>query len=271
MHPVFFIALAIGLIYGGVRLFEWRNVFHPSRRMEGDPGDVGLAFEEVPFFAEDGTRLYGWWIPHPEATGTILYCHGNAGNISTRLNVCAGLHQLKVNVFIFDYRGYGHSRGWPGEIGLSRDARAAYEVVRARYDDADEPPVIIYGASLGGSVAVALAAEKPSLGLILEGAFTSSIDVGEYWFPWLPVRLIARYRFDALSKIMAMHIPKLIAHSPRDRVIPFDLGNQLFNAAPQPKTFVSLDGEHGEAGWEQTPRFFSELHRFVAENVPPLQ
>ena len=166
MHPVFIIALVCGALYAGIRWFEWRNVFHPSRRMQGDPGDVGLAFEDVIFFAEDGNRLFGWWIPHPEATGTILYCHGNAGNISTRVNVCAGLHQLKVNVFVFDYRGYGHSRGWPGEIGLARDARAAYEVVRARYDDADEPPVIIYGASLGGSVAVALAAEKPARGLM---------------------------------------------------------------------------------------------------------
>lgn len=271
MSPVFVIALVLAAAYGFVRLFEWRNVFHPSRTMVGDPGAVDLAFEDVVFFAEDGTRLFGWWIPHPEAVGTIIYCHGNAGNISTRLNVCAGLHQLKVNVFIFDYRGYGRSRGWPGEIGLARDARAAFEVVRARYDDDDNPPVIIYGASLGGAVAVGLAMEKPARGLILEGAFTSSIDVGERWFPWLPIRAIARYRFDALSKIMAMHIPKLIAHSPRDQVIPFDLGGQLFTAAPEPKIFVSLAGEHGEAGWEQTPHFLSELHQFVAKIFPPAQ
>lgn len=271
MSPVILTALALGAVYGGVRLFEWRNMFKPSRRMEGDPGDVGLAFEDVLFFAEDGTRLFGWWIPHPEATGTIIYCHGNAGNISTRLNVCAGLHQLKVNVFIFDYRGYGHSRGIPGEIGLARDARAAFEVVRAKYDDDETPPVIIYGASLGGSVAVGLAAEKPARGLILEGAFTSSVDVGERWFPWLPIRAMARYRFDALSKIMALPIPKLIAHSPRDQVIPFDLGGQLFAAAPEPKTFVSLAGEHGEAGWEQTPHYLSELHQFVAKTFPSAQ
>jgi len=271
MSPVIIAALALGTVYGGVRLFEWINAFKPSRKMEGDPGDVGLAFENVIFFAEDGTRLFGWWIPHPEATGTIIYCHGNAGNISTRLNVCAGLHTLKVNVFVFDYRGYGLSRGIPGEIGLARDARAAFEVVRARYDDDETPPVIIYGASLGGSVAVGLATEKPSCGLILEGAFTSSVDVGERWFPWLPIRAMARYRFDALSKIMALRIPKLIAHSPRDQVIPFDLGGQLFAAAPEPKSFVSLSGEHGEAGWEQTPHFMSELHQFVAKIFPPAQ
>jgi uncharacterized protein len=271
MSPLLVIALCCAAIYGGVRLFEWRNTFRPSRRMEGNPADVGLEFEEVPFFAEDGARLYGWWIPHPEANGTILYCHGNAGNISTRLNVCTGLHQLKTNVFVFDYRGFGFSRGIPGEIGLARDARAAYEVVRAHYDDAEEPPVIIYGASLGGAVAVGLAAERPAYGLILEGAFTSSIDVGERWFPWLPIRAIARYRFDALSKIMALKIPKLMAHSPIDRVIPFDLGSQLFASAPEPKRFMSLVGEHGEAGWEQTPQFFTELTRFVTEILPPLK
>ncbi|HMO51661.1 MAG TPA: alpha/beta fold hydrolase [Kiritimatiellia bacterium] len=264
MLPVLPLALAGGAVYGGVRWFEWRNTFKPSRTMEGDPGQIGLEFEEVLFFAEDGCRLYGWWLPHPEARGTILYCHGNAGNISGRLEVCAGLHRLGVHVFVFDYRGYGLSRGVPGEEGLYRDARAAYEVVRARYADADDPPVIAYGASLGGAVAAHLAIERSLRGLIIEGGFTSAIDVGERWYPWLPVRALARYRFDARSKVMALSAPKLFAHSTRDRIIPFDLGGQLFSAAAFPKTFVSLDGEHGEAGWLDTPHYHAELQHFVS-------
>jgi fermentation-respiration switch protein FrsA (DUF1100 family) len=252
-----------GAAYAGVRWFEWSQTFRPSRRMEGSPADVGLEAEEVAFFAEDGCRLYGWWIPHPEARGTILYCHGNAGNISTRLDVCAGLHRLRVNVFIFDYRGYGVSRGIPGEQGLYRDARAAYEVVRARYDDREDPPVMLYGASLGAPVAVHLAMEKGAWGLVIEGGFTSAVDVGERWFPRLPIRAIARYRFDALSRIHGLRMPKLFAHSPRDRTIPFDLGGQLFAAAPEPKKFVSLQGEHGEAGWTDTPYFMTELMQFT--------
>jgi len=257
------LALAGVLLVIGFRWFEWSQAFHPSRTMEGDPASVGLEYEDVVFFAEDGKRLHGWWIPRDDADCTILYCHGNAGNVTTRINVCQGLNRLGAHVFIFDYRGYGLSRGIPSEIGLYRDARAAYEVVRARYDDDDEPPVILYGASLGASVAVQLATEKPAIGLIIEGGFTSSIDVGERWFPWLPIRAIARYRFDALSKIMGLQLPKLIAHSPRDQVISYDFGSQLFSAAPQPKKFVSLNGEHGEAGWEETPHYFSELQQFV--------
>lgn len=270
MHPALLIVLFAVLAYGGIRWFEWSNAFHPSRRMEGDPSAVGLAFEDVVFFASDGTRLHGWWIPHPEARGAVLYCHGNAGNISTRLQVASGLHALGVNVFLFDYRGYGHSRGIPSESGLLKDTEAAYEVVRARYD-VEDPPVIVYGASLGGAPATVLAASRPVRGLVLEGAFTSAIDVGERWFPWLPVRAIARYRFDALSPMMGLRLPKLIAHSTRDRVIPFDLGKQLFVAAPEPKQFVALLGEHGEAGWEETPAFHDALRRFFAENLPEPQ
>jgi len=158
----FILFVTIGLAYAGVRWFEWSNVFKPSRLMEADPGAAGLEFEDIIFFASDGCRLHGWWIPADEAKGTVLYCHGNAGNISTRINVCEGLHRLGVNVFIFDYRGYGLSRGLPGEQGLYRDAASAYEVVRARYNDAEEPPVVIYGASLGGSIAAQLAMEKPA-------------------------------------------------------------------------------------------------------------
>ena len=263
MHPVIPWALAGAAVYGGLRWFEWRHTFKPSRKMEGSPADVGLEFEEIMFFAEDTVRLYGWWIPHPEATGTILYCHGNAGNISTRLDVCEGLHKLGVNQFIFDYRGFGVSRGIPGEQGLYRDARAAYEVVRAKYADDEDPPVIVFGASLGGAVAAQLAAEKPVKGIIIEGGFTSTIDVGERWYPNLPVSAIAHYRFDAQAKLSSLRVPKLFAHSTRDAVVPYDIGARLYESAAAPKKFVALQGDHGEAGWIDTPGFFTELEYFV--------
>lgn len=250
-------------LYGVVRWFEWSQIFHPLKKMEGDPGMVGLDYDEVVFNAEDGCRLFGWWIPNEEAVGSVVYCHGNAGNISTRLDVYRGLHDLGLNVFVFDYRGYGISGGIPGEKGLYRDARAAYEVVRARHEDADEPPIMIYGASLGGAVAIHLASEKYCRGLVVEGGFLSAVDVGERWFPWLPIRLIARQRFDTSKIISTISTPKLFAHSQHDRVIPPDLGNNLFTAASAPKKFVSLNGEHGEAGWRDTPHFYTELRQFV--------
>lgn len=263
MHPVIPLALAGAAAYGGMRWFEWRQTFKPSRKMEGDPSMLGLEFEEVMFYAEDTCRLYGWWIPHPEATGAILYCHGNAGNISTRLDVIEGLYRLGVNQFIFDYRGFGVSRGMPGEQGLYRDARAAYEVVRAKYGDVEDPPVIVFGASLGGSVAAQLAADKPVKGIIIEGGFTSTIEVGERWYPNLPVSAMARYRFDAQSKLVSLRMPKLFAHSVRDQVISYDIGARLYESAAGPKTFVPLQGDHGEAGWKDTPAYFTALKQFV--------
>lgn len=259
------VAVVLVAVYGFVRWFEWSQIFHPQKKMEGDPGQVGLEFEDVVFYAEDGKRLFGWWIPREDAVGSVVYCHGNAGNISGRLDVCRGLHALGLNVFVFDYRGYGLSRGIPGEKGLYRDARAAYEVVRARHGDADEPPVLIYGASLGGAVAIQLASERFCRGLIIEGGFSSAVDVGERWFPWLPIRFIARHKFDGGKKIAAMNVPKLFAHSQRDRVIPPDLGDKLYQRAAPPKKFVSLNGDHGEAGWLDTPHYYNELQLFVTE------
>jgi uncharacterized protein len=260
----FFCLLLAAAAYAAVRRFEWTHTFKPQGKMEGDPSLIGVAFEDVIFFAEDGKRLHGWWVAHPEARGTILYCHGNAGNISTRLDVIEGLHGLGVNLFIFDYRGYGLSKGIPTEQGLYRDARAAYEVVRAKYNDEDDPPVMVFGSSLGAAVAAQLAADKPVRGIIIEGGFTSAIDVGERWYPNLPVSMIARYRFDARAKLCSLPQPKLFAHSATDKVIPYDLGGELFQSAAPPKHFVPLNGEHGEACWRDTPVFYAELKKFVA-------
>ncbi|HMP90902.1 MAG TPA: alpha/beta hydrolase [Kiritimatiellia bacterium] len=258
----------LGVLYLGVRWFEWSNAFKPSKRMDADPSSIGLEFEDVIFYAEDGCRLHGWWLPHESARGTVIYCHGNAGNISTRLDVCQGLCSLGLNVFIFDYRGYGKSRGFPTERGLQLDAAAAYEVARARYEDDDNPPVVIYGASLGGSVAAYLAGKLPARGLIIEGGFTSAIDVGERWYPWLPISAIAKYRFDARAHVATLDIPKLFSHSNIDAVIPPDLGAELFKAAANPKRFVPLVGEHGEAGWLDTPHYLTELRQFIDTVLP---
>lgn len=262
--PVVLAGLGASL-YFGIRWFERRHLFKPRRKIEATPGQAGLEFEEVDFFAADGKRLHGWWIPATDARGTVLYCHGNAGNISTRIDVYTGLNQLGVNIFTFDYRGYGESRGSPDEDGLYADARAAFEVVRERYEDADAPPVVLYGASLGGSVAAQLATEQRVRGLIIEGGFTSAIDVGERWFPQLPVRSLARYRFDAAGKLMALPTPKLFAHSRGDEVIPWEIGQELFRVAAEPKQFVALQGRHGEAGWRESPAFYNELKVFLAK------
>ena len=148
------VVLTVAGIWAYLRYFEWRNLYHPGHGITSTPAELGLEYEDITFVSEDGLQLNGWWIPHAQARGTIIHCHGNAGNMSDRVWLVGDLHRLGVNVFIFDYRGYGNSRGLPTEQGTYADARAAYEVVRAKYDDVDTPPVIVHGQSLGGAVAV---------------------------------------------------------------------------------------------------------------------
>jgi uncharacterized protein len=250
-------------VYAATRLFERANLYHPARRVDSTPADHQLEFEEVWFVAEDGCRLHGWWIPCPEASGTVLYCHGNAGNIGTRTALCRDLHAMGVHVFIFDYRGYGRSRGWPTEKGTYRDARAAYEVVRARYGDADDPPVVVFGCSLGGAIAVQLAVDKHPRGLILESTFSSVVDVGQRLYAWLPVRWICRYRYDSMAKVAALRVPKLFSHSVNDELIPFDVGERLFRQSCGPKSFVRLSSPHDEAGWNHSPEYARRLREFL--------
>lgn len=257
------IAFWAAILWLALRWFEWRNLYAPSRVLDATPRDVGLEYEDVEFVAEDNVRLHGWWIPHPQARGTIIYCHGNGLNIANRVGLCRDLHTLGVNVFIFDYRGYGQSKGFPSEKGTYRDARAAYEVVRARYDDADRPPVIVYGASLGSAIAAQLAHDKPVIGAVFEAGFTSVVDVGERLFPWLPVRWVAVNRYDAASRVATLAIPKLFAHSREDQLIPYDIGRALYDAAAPPKEFFELRGCHDEAGWNQTPEYWPVFRAFV--------
>ena len=259
----------LAVLWLGARWFEWKSVFHPSRTLRETPAAAGLEFEDVSFVSEDAKVLHGWWIPHPQARGTILYCHGNAGNIGGRVGVGADLHRLGVNVFLFDYRGYGRSRGWPSEQGTYRDARAAFEVVRARYADAEQPPVVVFGSSLGGAVAAQLALDKPVRGLVVDSSFTSIRDMGERLYPWLPVRLVCRYRYDTLAKIPRLSAPLLVAHSREDDLVPYEMGQRLFAAAPEPKQFVAFEGGHDESGWTRSPDYARALAAFLDRTLGP--
>jgi uncharacterized protein len=170
-------------------------------------------------------------------------------------------------VLLFDYRGYGLSRGRATEEGTYRDACAAFEVARARHGDADQPPIVAMGASLGGTVAVELARRRPVRGLVIEGSFTSATEVGERLFPHLPVRWISRFRYAADTRVARLTMPKLFVHSREDEVIPFDLGERLFQVAAHPKMFVPLRGPHGEATWEDNPPYAAALRAFLSQTL----
>ncbi len=260
---------ALLLLYGAIRFLEWKMIYFPRVEIEATPDLLGLKFEDITFIAEDGVKLNGWWIPHPQARGTLIHCHGNAGNLGHRVELAARLHQLGVNVFLFDYRGYGKSLGRPSERGLACDARAAYEFVRAQYGDAERPPVVLHGQSLGGAVAAQLALEKKVRGLILESAFTSVPDMARQLYPGLPLHRLLATRFDTLDHVQHLTLPKLIAHSPADEVVPFEMGRRLFAAAAPPKQFVALTGGHNDGLW--TPDFERALRDLLAQafSAPP--
>lgn len=255
--------LLILVLYAGLRWYEWRSLYLPSKKLRMDPSEAGLAFEEVTFVAEDDVRLHGWWIPHEQARGAVLVCHGNAGNIGDRIFMAEFFHALQLNVFLFDYRGFGKSKGIASERGTYRDARAAYELIRARYQHIDQAPVLVYGRSLGGAIALQLALDKPVRGLIIESSFTSVVDMSKLVLPWLPARYLVSQRYNSIGKIPELKVPLLMAHSREDGMIPFEQGQRLFEAAPDPKEFYMLSGGHNDAGWETSAEYRSALIDFV--------
>ena len=241
--------------------FEEKLVFPAPRYPQGNWNPPGLGYEDVYFASADGTKLHGWYVQRPNPAAYVLYCHGNAANVAYtggRLRML--VDECGATAFAFDYRGYGRSEGSPEEEGVLADARAArsFFAQRAGIDPSD---IVLMGRSLGGSVAVDLAVQIAPRGLVLESTFTTLTDVAAYHFPWLPVRLLMRNRFDSLAKIQLYHGPLLQSHGTADEVIPYELGRKLFAAAPAPKQFINLPG--GRHNDPQTPEYNSALKRFL--------
>jgi len=232
-----------------LRWFEHSQVYHPDRVLVATGAELGRQFEDVLFDAADGIKLNGWFFPannsSPRRHLVVLFCHGNAGNISHRLDMCAALLATGVNVFIFDYRGYGRSQGRPSERGTYNDALAAYDWLRRKgFEGAN---IIVFGESLGGAVAAELAAREPVGGIVLASTFTSIPDIGAELFPWLPVRWLGSICYDTHSKLPRLHTPVLVMHSPEDELVRFHHGEANFAAANVPKLFWKLRGDHNDS------------------------
>ncbi len=255
----------LAAVMGWVWVFQERMVFFPLRELDGRPSDVGLAYEDVHIVTRDGVGLHGWYVPGEDARGTVLFCHGNAGNISHRLETVALLHGLGLNVLLFDYRGYGKSGGRPREAGLYRDAEAAWDYLTTKRGEAPER-IVLMGRSLGGGVAAWLAARRGPAALILESTFTSIADLGRRFYPLLP-RFLARIRFDTLSHLAGVRCPLLVAHSRDDDVVPFVMGQRLYEAHDGLKCFLPMRGDHSR-GWLDTGASYVEgLDGFLRRTV----
>jgi len=246
-----------------VRYLESKSVFFPSKDIGATPASLGLKYEEVSFLTRDHIKLHGWFIKSPGSKGTLIFLHGNAGNISDRLEKLHLFDAIGLNTFIFDYRGYGKSEGVPTEEGLYLDAIAAYEYVHSR-EDVDKKYIFAYGASLGGAIAVDLAVKKELLCLIVDSSFTSAKDMAKRIIPFAPSFLI-KTKLDSISKVRDIDVPKLFMHSPADEVVPFSLGKNLFDAAAEPKRFFQTSGGHND-GYSQYPdEFVSAIKSFLKE------
>jgi fermentation-respiration switch protein FrsA (DUF1100 family) len=238
-----------------------RFIYYPEPDWAVAPTELGLEAEEMFLVPEPGVALHAWFFPLPALRATLLFCHGNAGNVSHRLENVAYLLQFGFQVLLFDYRGYGHSSGSPSEAGLYRDAETAWTHLAERTDTAGAPRVI-FGRSLGGAVAVDLATRVQADGLIVESTFTSVRSLARLVFP-IPLPPLP-VKYDSLSKIGTLKMPVLAIHGEKDELIPVAEGRALFDAAPQLKAWYLIPGAgHNDTYLVGREAYFRRLVTFV--------
>lgn len=242
-----------------------RLLYFPTRELTSSPAHYDLDFYTVAIHTNDGEQLHGWWIPARQERAALLFFHGNAGNISGRLEAARLFNRLGLSVLLFDYRGYGQSTGTPSEAGLYSDAEAAWQELNRRSQG--DRPRLIYGRSLGTGPATWLASQTSPAALILESPFTSIPDVAAQHYSFLPVHLLATNRFDNRARIEQINVPLLILHSPTDEVIPFSHGQTLYDAARQPKSLVRLDGGHNDGHLATGARYSDSLGQFLDRHL----
>jgi fermentation-respiration switch protein FrsA (DUF1100 family) len=236
----------------------------PGRSLDYSPANIGLEFEDVRIETEDGVLLHGWYVPATEPRGAVLFLHGNAGNISHRLDSIAIFHDLALDTLIIDYRGYGQSEGKPGERGIYLDGRAAWSYLVGERGQ-DPQRIVIFGRSMGGAVAARLARNYAAAGVVVESSFTSAVDMAGRLYPFMPVRLVTRLDFPVASDLAGSLGPVLVVHSRNDEIIPFAMGQSLYDAAPDPKQFLELAGDHNGGFLLDEAHYRSGLGKFLTE------
>jgi len=237
-------------------------IFFPMTRLEQTPANWGLEYEDVNFNTEDDVQLHGWYIPQRDSKHVLLFFHGNAGNISHRRESIEIFHRLGLNVLIIDYRGYGQSEGKPSEQGLYQDATAAWRYLTENKGLAPEQ-IIIFGRSLGGTIAARLAAGVQARGLILESTMSSARDFARQVFKVLARLVVIRYDFNTAEYLEHVNVPVLVLHSPDDEIMPFNLGEKVFESAHQPKQFVRMRGDHNNGFLLSQPEYEQQLSNWI--------
>lgn len=273
MQAVLSLLLTAGALYAALVLlvytFQGRLLYLPNiggRGLDATPAAIGLDFEEVRITTSDGVSLHGWFIPSSDTYRVVLFCHGNAGNISHRLDSIRIFHDLGLSVLIFDYRGYGLSDGQPSEEGTYRDAEAAWVYLTEQRGFAGHQ-IIVFGRSLGAAIGAHLARKTRPAALIVESAFASVPDVAarHYWF--LPVRWLSRFKYPTADYVRDVYSPTLVIHSRDDEINPIDQGREIFNFANEPKAFLEILGDHNSGFLLSGARYIDGLRQFIRAHV----
>lgn len=272
MRMLFSLGIVAAIAYGALALVIFIAqpglIYYPEpgRNIIAAPDYVGLAYEPVEISTTDGETLHGWFVPAPAAKGTMLFFHGNAGNISHRMEYLLMFHRLGYNTFIFDYRGYGQSSGSPSESGTYLDAQAAWRYLT---EAKGIPParIVLFGESLGGAVAAWLAMNEKPGALVLASVFTSVPDMAAKIYPFLPVRLLSRFDYNTIEYLRTATCPVFVAHSSQDDIVPFTHGRALYQAAPEPKQFLELQGGHNSGFIFMREDWVEALGKFIDTNL----
>ena len=262
------IVISCLVIIGIVNVWMYQQqpfmVFYPYETLVESPKDWSMDYEDVSVNTSDGLQLHGWYIPKPGASKTILFFHGNGGNISHRGESIKIFRDLGLNVFIIDYRGYGNSQGSPSEEGFYEDSRTAWKYLTEQKSIKPED-IIIFGRSLGGAVAVRLASDVSSSALIIESTFTSANDMAGELMPFVSNFIVFRYQFNSIGRIKSIKQPLLVIHSFEDEIIPFKFGKRLFNEAEQPKVFAEISGDHNNGFLKSKDVYENALRSFIGK------
>lgn len=253
----------MGFLY--IRYLERNSIFFPCKEIQTTPEFLGLNYQDINFKSTDATELNAWYIPAVETpqrgVSTILFCHGNAGNLSHRLAKIQIFHNLGLNLFIFDYRGYGKSKGSPSESGLYKDTFAAHNYLK---HELKAEKIIGFGESLGAAAIIDLATKVELDALIIEEGFLSAKAMGKRIYPFVPA-FVYSVKFDSINKIKNVKCPKLIIHSINDEIVPFGQGQALFEAAAEPKQFLEIIGAHNDAFLVSQEKLEEGIKKFLKE------
>ncbi len=261
---ILIIALLAYLFYPRIESFF---IFFPETHLDYTPDELHMAYKEVYFPSADGERLHGWFFPLKAECPVILFCHGNAGNISHRLENVRLLLREKLQVFLFDYRGYGRSSGSPSERGIYLDGLAAYDYL-AEKERIPQAQIIAFGRSLGAAVAIEISLKRGVRSLITESAFTSTREVARSTALFFPLSYLLPAHYSNLKKIGRVAVPKLVIHGKADEIIPFSMGMRLFEAAKAPKYFLPLEGAgHNDTFLVGGRSYFEAFARFAYTSV----